>query len=53
MKQKGNVDSSVVRRAMLYGAEPCATTKGHEPRLEINETRIRSDKEGYDPKYTH
>ena len=49
MNQMGNVDRSVVRRALLYEAEPCATTKGQEPRLEINETRIRSDKNGYDP----
>ena len=40
MKLKGKVYKTVVRHAMLYGAETWATTRGQEARLEVNETRM-------------
>ena len=40
MKQKGNVYKTVVRPALLYGAETWATTRGQEARLEVNEMRM-------------
>ena len=40
MKLKGNVNKTVVRPALLYGAETWATTRGQEARLEVNEMRM-------------
>ena len=40
MKLKGKVDKTVVRPALLYGAETWATTRGQEARLEVNEMRM-------------
>ena len=40
MKLKGNVYRTVVRPALLYGAETWATTRGQEARLEVNEMRM-------------
>ena len=40
MKLKGKVYTTVVRPAMLYGAETWATTRGQEARLEVNEMRM-------------
>ena len=40
VKLKGNVYKTVVRPALLYGAETWATTKGQEARLEVNEMRM-------------
>ena len=40
MKLKGKVYKTVVRRALLNGAETWATTRGHEARLEVHEMRI-------------
>ena len=40
MKLKGKAYKTVVRPALLYGAETCATTRGQEARLEVNETRM-------------
>ena len=41
MKLKGKVYKTVVRQALLYGAETWATTRGQEARLEvINEMRM-------------
>ena len=40
VKLKGKVYKTVVRPAMLYGAETCATTRGQEARLEVNEMRM-------------
>ena len=40
MKLKGKVYKSVVRPALLYGAETWATTRGQEARLEVNEMRM-------------
>ena len=40
MKLTGKVYKTVVRPALLYGAETCATTRGHEARLEVNEMRM-------------
>ena len=37
VKLKGKVYITVVRPAMLYGAETWATTKRHESRIEVNE----------------
>ena len=37
MKLKGKVYKTVVRPALLYGAETWATTRGQEARLEVNE----------------
>ena len=37
MKLKGKVYKTVVRAALLYGAETWATTRGQEARLEVNE----------------
>ena len=35
MKMKGNVYTTVVRPAMLYGADTWSTTRGKEARLEV------------------
>ena len=40
MKLKGNVYKTVVRPALLYGAETWATSRGQEARLEVNEMRM-------------
>ena len=40
MKLKGKVFKTVVRPALLYGAETWATTRGQEARLEVNEMRM-------------
>ena len=40
MKLKGKVCKTVVRQALLYGAETWATTRGQGARLEVNETRM-------------
>ena len=40
VKLKGNVYKTVVRPALLYGAETWATTRGQEARLEVNEMRM-------------
>ena len=40
VKLKGKVYRTVVRPAMLYGAETWATTKRQESRIEVNEMRI-------------
>ena len=40
MKLKGNFYKTVVRPAMLYGAETRPTTRGQEARLEVNEMRM-------------
>ena len=40
MKLKGTVYKTVVRPALLYGAETLATTRGQEARLEVNEMRM-------------
>ena len=40
VKLKGKVDKTVVRLALLYGAETWATTRGQEARLEVNEMRM-------------
>ena len=40
MKLKGKVYKTVVRPALLYGAETWATTRGQEARLEVNEMRM-------------
>ena len=40
MKLKGKVYKTVVRTALLYGAETWATTRGQEARLEVNEMRM-------------
>ena len=40
MKLKGNVYKTVVRPALLYGAETWATTRVQEARLEVNEMRM-------------
>lgn len=40
VKLKGKVYKSVVRPAMLYGAETWATTKGDEKRLEVQEMKM-------------
>ena len=37
VKLKGKVYKTVVRPALLYGAETWATTRGQEARLEVNE----------------
>ena len=37
VKLKGKVYRTVVRPAMLYGAETWATTKRQESRIEVNE----------------
>ena len=42
MKLKGKVYKTVVRPALLYGAETWATTRGREARLEVNEMRMLS-----------
>ena len=39
-RAKGKVYKTVVRPALLYGAETWATTKGQETRLEVNEMRM-------------
>ena len=40
VKLKGKVYKTVVRPAVLYGAETWATTRGQEARLEVNEMRM-------------
>ena len=41
MKLKGKVYNTVVRPALLYGAETWATTRGQEARLyRVNEMRM-------------
>ena len=40
VKLKGKVYRTVVRPAMLYGAETWATTKRQESRIEVNEIRM-------------
>ena len=55
VKLKGKVYKTLVRPALLYGAETWATTRGQEARLEVNENEdaemdVRSDKEEYDSK---
>ncbi len=40
MKLKGEVYKTVVRPALLYGAETWATRRGQEARLEVNEVRL-------------
>ena len=40
LKLKEKVYKTVVRPAMLYGAETCATTRGQEARLEVNGIRM-------------
>ena len=40
MKLKGKVYKTVVRPALLYGAETWATTRGQEAGLEVNEMRM-------------
>ena len=40
VKLKGNVYKTVVRPAMLYGAETWATTRGQEARIYVNEMRM-------------
>ena len=39
-KLMGKVYKNVVRPALFYGAETWATTRGHETRLDANETRM-------------
>ena len=41
MKLKGKVYETVVRQALLYGADTWSTTRGQEARLEVNEMRMR------------
>ena len=40
VKLKGKVYKTVVRPALVYGAETWATTRGQEARLEVNEMRM-------------
>ena len=40
MELKGNVYQTVVRPALLHGAETWTTTRGQEARLEVNEMRM-------------
>ena len=40
VKLKGKVYETVVRPALLYGAETWATTRGQEAQLEVNEMRM-------------
>ena len=40
MKLKRKVYKTVVRPALLYGANTWATTRGQEARLEVNEMRM-------------
>ena len=40
VKLKGKVYKTVVRPALLYGAETWTTTRGQEARLEVNEMRM-------------
>ena len=40
VKLKGKVYKTVVRPALLYGADTWATTRGQEARLEVNEMRM-------------
>ena len=40
MKLKGKVYKTVVRPALLYGAETWAKTRGPEARLEVNVMRM-------------
>ena len=40
MKLKGKVDKTVVRPALLYGAETWATARGQAARLEVTEMRM-------------
>ena len=40
VKLKGKVYRTVVRPAMLYGAETWATTKRQESRIDVNEMRM-------------
>ena len=40
MKLEGKVYKTVVRPALLYGAETWVTTRGQEARLEVNEMRM-------------
>ena len=41
MKLKGKVYKTVVRHALLYGADTWATTRGQEARLDVNEMRMQ------------
>ena len=56
VKPKGKVYKTLVRPALLYGAETWATTRAQEARLEVNEMRMLRwmcgalDKDGYDSK---
>ena len=40
MKLKGKVYKTVVRPALVYGADTWATTRGQEARQEVNEMRM-------------
>ena len=40
VKRKGKVYKTVIRPAMLYGAETWATTKRQEKRIEVTEMRM-------------
>ena len=40
VKLKGKFYKTVIRPALLYGAETLATTRGQEGRLEVNEMRM-------------
>ena len=41
MKLKGKIYKTVVRQALLYGAETWATARGQYARLEVNEMRMQ------------
>ena len=40
MQLKGNVHTIPVRSALLHGADTWVSTRGQEPRLEVNATRM-------------
>ncbi len=40
VKLKGKVYKTVIRPAMLYGADPWATTKRQEKQIEVTEMRM-------------